>query len=112
MQLLNRQKSGLRGDSETLLGYSEQIVALRNLIEKLSGIPGVTVLIQGEKRHRQELVARLLHGEQKSRSSRSAAHPFRKTCSIRIFGYEKGAFTNAKTTKSGIMEEAMVGHFF
>lgn len=113
MQLLNRQKSGLRGDSETLLGYSEQIVALRNLIEKLSGIPRVTVLIQGESGTGKSLVARMLHGEQKSPFVEiSCASIPENLLESELFGYEKGAFTNATTTKSGIMETANGGTLF
>ncbi len=92
-----------------LLGQSEEILHIKELIERVAG-EDVPVLITGESGTGKELVARAIH--QKSRRSERplvamncAALP-EALVESELFGYEKGAFTGAVTQKKGKFEFA------
>lgn len=99
-----------------LLGESENINQVREFIDKISSIPNVTILLQGESGTGKNMVAREIH-----RTSMDAKAPFVEiNCASipatllesEIFGYEKGAFTDAKMSKKGLLEEAEGGTLF
>jgi two-component system response regulator AtoC len=82
----------------------------------------VAVLVQGESGTGKELVARLIHGTAESETAagapgRSAGPLVKVSCpaipqgliETELFGYEKGAFTGAHTTKRGRVEQAHGG---
>ncbi|MDX2089501.1 MAG: sigma-54 dependent transcriptional regulator [Kofleriaceae bacterium] len=110
----------LYADPETrgrygLVGQSTEMHAIFDIIEKVADTPS-TVLITGESGTGKELVAKALH-EQSSRKS----EPFIKiNCAAipktlmesELFGYEKGAFTGATTSKPGRFELADGGTLF
>ncbi len=86
---------------------SPEMLRVRKQVEKVAGFD-IPVLILGETGTGKEVLARLIH----SRSSR-AAHPFLKVnCAAlpdgllesELFGYERGAFTGAVTSKPGKFE--------
>jgi two-component system response regulator AtoC len=100
----------------TLVGNSTQIQEVNYLIKKISQIDQFTVLIVGESGTGKELVARTIH-----RQSCRAGNPFIDiSCSAlpntlmesELFGFEKGAFTDAKSKKSGLIELADGGTLF
>ncbi|MGD8342411.1 MAG: sigma 54-interacting transcriptional regulator [Desulfobacterales bacterium] len=102
--------------SESILGQSEAIEGIRETIQKLSKFPSATVLLMGETGSGKNLAARVLHY-----SSMSADAPFVEiNCAAlpehliesELFGYEKGAFTHAVTSKRGLLEEAQSGTLF
>ena len=102
--------------SESILGKSEAIERIRETIQKLSKFPSATVLLMGETGSGKNLAARVLHY-----SSMSADAPFVEiNCAAlpehliesELFGYEKGAFTHAVTSKRGLLEEARGGTLF
>ncbi len=102
--------------SESILGKSEAIERIRETIQKLSKFPSATVLLMGETGSGKNLAARVLHY-----SSMSADAPIVEiNCAAlpehliesELFGYEKGAFTHAVTSKRGLLEEARGGTLF
>ncbi|MGN6108893.1 MAG: sigma-54-dependent transcriptional regulator [Kofleriaceae bacterium] len=108
------------GDTEVrgkygLVGHSSEMHAIFSVIERVADTPS-TVLITGESGTGKELVAKALH-EQSSRKSapfikiNCAAIP-KTLMESELFGYEKGAFTGATTSKPGRFELADGGTLF
>ena len=99
-----------------LVGNHPSLLRIFNEIEKVSRISGVTVLITGESGTGKELVARALH-----RLSYQERRPFVEVnCSAipenlleaELFGHEKGAFTDAKAQRKGLLEISHQGTLF
>ena len=105
-----------------ILGTAVQITALRAQIQRLAsfdapGNPHVpTVLLQGETGTGKGLVARVIH-DGGPRSSgpfvdvNCAAIP-EAMLEAELFGFEAGAFTDAKRAKPGLFEAASSGTLF
>lgn len=100
----------------TIYGDSKAIENIRNLINIVAKTPKTSVLILGESGTGKELVANAIHF-----LSNRASQPFIKlNCSAipenllesELFGHEKGAFTDARTTKKGLFELAHGGTIF
>src|SRR5512145_106975 len=98
-----------------MVGRSPAWLDLRKVIEKAAASP-FSVLITGETGTGKELVARAIH-----RISARREGPFIKIngaaipptlWEAEVFGYEKGAFTGAVTSKPGRFELAGGGTFF
>ena len=98
-----------------LVGQSTEMQSIFSVIERVADTPS-TVLITGESGTGKELVAKALH-EQSSRKG----EPFIKiNCAAipktlmesEMFGYEKGAFTGATSSKPGRFELADSGTLF
>jgi transcriptional regulator with GAF, ATPase, and Fis domain len=101
---------------EDIVGDSKAMKALRRLLRKVAATPSSTVLITGENGTGKDLAAKVIHGQ-----SRRAAGPFMNiTCSAlpeallesELFGHEKGAFTDAREQKKGLLELADGGTVF
>ena len=99
----------------SLVGRSPLMRTVFQRIERLAKVD-IAVLIAGESGTGKELVARELR-----RLSSRAAKPFKKIdCGAipenllesELFGYEEGAFTDARTTKPGRLELAQEGIVF
>jgi len=112
---LRMQVRELRAQGQEILGRSPAIQALRATIETVAPSEA-RVLIRGESGSGKELVASALH-----RLSRRAARTFiRLNCAAipspliedELFGHARGAFTDAKTPKRGLFEEADGGTLF
>ncbi len=98
-----------------IIGQSEPMCEVYDVIEKVADTPS-TVLITGESGTGKELIARALH-ENSSRLGRPfvsvncAAIP-PDLLESELFGYERGAFTGAVTSKPGRFELADDGTLF
>jgi non-specific serine/threonine protein kinase len=104
-----------------LIGRSPAIVSLREQVAQLCRArPGPgrlpTILIEGETGTGKGLLARVLHG-----ASRRAGGPFVDVnCAAipdtlleaELFGFERGAFTDARQEKPGLFEAAHLGTLF
>jgi DNA-binding NtrC family response regulator len=98
-----------------IIGQSTQIQQVYGLLEKVADTP-TTVLISGESGTGKELIARALH----ENSSRAAKPFIRLNCAAipkdlmeaELFGFERGAFTGAVTSKPGKFELANGGTLF
>lgn len=97
-------------------GNSPAIREIHAMVDLLAKAPQTTVLIQGESGSGKELVARAIH----YRSAR-ADKPFldincaglsEHLLESELFGHERGAFTDAKTLKRGLLEIADGGTLF
>ena len=100
---------------ERLVGRSTFVRELDDLITQLAPTD-MTVLVAGESGTGKDIVARLLH----QRSHRKARAFVKINCPAipddlvesELFGYEKGAFTGAHTSKPGRFELAEKGTIF
>jgi acetate---CoA ligase (ADP-forming) len=90
--------------------------ALRHLIGRVATRPPATVLLTGESGTGKDLVAKVIHY-----AGDRASKPFMNiTCSAlpeqllesELFGHERGAFTDARAQKRGLLESAHGGTVF
>jgi two-component system response regulator AtoC len=111
-------KSGSTGRSffRQFIGQSAQMLDIFEKIQKIGQSKANTILITGESGVGKELVARAIHA-----CSYEDPRPFMEiNCASvpetllesELFGYEKGAFTDAKTRKKGLVELAEGGTLF
>jgi len=99
-----------------IIGESRQVKYLMELLDKVARSEASTVLVQGESGTGKELVAKWIHYS----SNRSESPLIVINCAAvpaallesELFGYEKGAFTDAKSTKKGLLELADGGTVF
>jgi two-component system, NtrC family, response regulator AtoC len=103
-------------DPHAIVGSHARIEELRAFIDKVAAVPRVSVLILGESGTGKNLVARAIHARGDVASFRfvevnCAALPA-NLLEAELFGYEKGAFTDAGQTKKGLVEEADGGTLF
>jgi two-component system, NtrC family, response regulator AtoC len=100
---------------DVVFGCTPEMQIIRRKIEMVAKT-NVPVLIQGESGTGKELCAHLLHGS----SGPAAGNLVKVSCpaipqgliETELFGYEKGAFTGAHSTKQGRLEQAHGGTLF
>jgi two-component system response regulator AtoC len=101
---------------DRIVGNSPQMTELKALLAKIAASPASTVLLTGESGTGKDLAAKVLHY-----TSDRAARPFMNiTCSAlpdtllesELFGHERGAFTDARQQKRGLLESADGGTVF
>jgi DNA-binding NtrC family response regulator len=97
---------------ESMIGQSRALQSVFDLIEKI-GPTDSTVLIKGETGTGKGLAARAIHTKSRRRHGpfvvvNCGAFP-EHLLESELFGYQKGAFTDAKTTKKGRLELAHEG---
>ena len=110
-----REALGKRYQHPNVVAQSSRMQEVLATVERVA-LTNSTVLLGGESGVGKDLIARAIHEK-----SRRAAGPFIKINSTAIpenlieselFGYEKGAFTGATTTKPGKFELADKGTIF
>lgn len=115
IQILKRQK-GEEVTFENIICESAEIREVVSLARKIARTDTTTVLLLGESGTGKDVFARAIHNE----SGRSAQAFVTINCSSlpetllesELFGYEKGAFTDAKKMKKGLFEIAEGGTVF
>jgi DNA-binding NtrC family response regulator len=114
VQRLRRSLDETRGFGD-LIGDSAAMQRLYALLERIAG-SDASVLITGESGTGKEVVARTLH-----RRGAHSGGPFvaincaampEPLLEAELFGYEKGAFTDAKASRAGLFVEANGGTLF
>jgi len=119
---LRREVNYLREEKQQYFGF-ENIVAhspvmkdIINLVRKISESDANTIIIRGESGTGKNLIAKAIHYH-----STRASGPFIEITATAIpdtlfeselFGYEKSAFTDAKSLKKGLVEIAREGTIF
>ena len=97
-------------EGAALIGESASFRAAVEMAERVAGYPAANVLLVGETGTGKELFARAIHY-----ASATSGEPFVAiNCSAipemllesELFGHEKGAFTDARTPKRGLLEVA------
>jgi two-component system, NtrC family, response regulator AtoC len=116
----NSQSSPTRPRSafgfESIVSVSPKMTELMNFVRKVASCEASTILIQGESGTGKDLIAKALHYESTRRDKAFVAI----NCSAipetlmeaELFGFEKGAFTDAKQMKKGLFEAADGGTLF
>jgi two-component system response regulator AtoC len=101
---------------DRIVGESRAITDAKAMMLKVAASPASTVLLTGESGTGKDLAAKVLHY-----ASARASRPFMNiTCSAlpdtilesELFGHERGAFTDARTQKRGLLESADGGTVF
>ena len=118
VRLQYEKDSRTAGETDTMgiLGQSDPIKHVRDQIYQVAQASSTPVLIFGESGTGKELVADAIH----NLSTRKDSPMMALNCSAipdtllesELFGYEKGAFTDAKHVKKGIFEMANTGTIF
>ncbi|HYT67781.1 MAG TPA: sigma-54 dependent transcriptional regulator [Vicinamibacterales bacterium] len=99
-----------------IVGDSAPMTSLKALLQKVASSPASTVLLRGESGTGKDLAAKTIHY-----NSERAPKPFMNiTCSAlpdallesELFGHERGAFTDARQQKIGLLESADGGTVF
>ncbi len=100
---------------DEMIGDSEAMKRLCSLVARVA-TTDATVLVTGESGTGKELVARALH----ARSDRASGPFVAISCAAmpahllesELFGHEKGAFTDARTSRPGLLTSATGGTLF
>src|SRR3954469_2329392 len=99
-----------------IVGDSEPMRTLKAMLQRVASSPASTVLLRGESGTGKDLAAKTIHFN----SDRSARPFMNITCSAlpdallesELFGHERGAFTDARQQKIGLLESADGGTVF
>src|SRR2546428_3819909 len=110
------QARGKEYSIQAILGQHPQIEAVRAFVRRMAAVPRPSVLLLGESGTGKNLVARAIHYS----SAHSAGRFVEINCSAlpanlleaELFGYKKGAFTDAREGKRGRIEVADGGTLF
>jgi DNA-binding NtrC family response regulator len=101
---------------DRMVGEAPLLREFKGLVRRVAASPASTVLLTGESGTGKDLTAKIIHY-----ASARAARPFVNiTCSAlpetllesELFGHERGAFTDARQQKKGLLEQADGGTVF
>jgi len=113
---LKEQQTGGPNALDKILGVSQPVKHVKDQITEFTKYDSETVLITGESGSGKQLVATALHDLSPRKSKEfveinCAAIP-ETLLESELFGYEKGAFTDARAKKHGLLEKANSGTLF
>jgi DNA-binding NtrC family response regulator len=95
---------------DDLVGVSRATTDLKAIIARIAQSDATTVLLQGESGTGKDLVARIIHfASQRARAPFLAVNCValpEQLLESELLGHERGAFTDAKTLKRGLLEQA------
>jgi len=105
-----RERDKKHFDFRNIIGGSKAIADALEIVKKVAASPATTILLQGESGTGKDLLAKAIHyhsarAEKPFLAINSAALP-ENLVESELFGYEKGAFTDARQQKKGMMELA------
>ena len=111
-----RQRAYKTARLKSIIGTSPPVLELLDTIKKISEIDYTTILLRGESGTGKDLLAKVIH----NLSTRSSKQFIEVNCASfpenllesELFGHEKGAFTDAKQRKTGLVEIADGGTLF
>jgi DNA-binding NtrC family response regulator len=119
---LKREVRRLRGEKRNWYGFgniiaiSQEMERVLQIAEKIAQSEAATVLIQGESGTGKEVVAHLVHEHSKRQNlpfiTVNCANFPEQMLENELCGHEKGAFTDAKEVKKGLLEVADGGTLF
>ena len=115
VEITRREKAKEFG-FEQIVGESEKMKKAIELAKRVAASDVNTILLQGETGTGKDLFARAVHQSSVRRNApylaiNCAALPA-TLIESELFGYEKGAFTDAKSRKEGLFEQAQGGTIF
>src|SRR5450631_322312 len=107
-QLTGRAQAAM---GDLVVGSSAAMKKVIDMVDKVAEAPDTTVLIQGESGTGKELIADLIARRTVGRKDGpfveiNCASVPESLLESELFGHERGAFTDAKTQKRGLFEEA------
>jgi DNA-binding NtrC family response regulator len=113
-QLAGRAAAAL---GDFVVGASSAMRQVVDMVDKVAQATDTTVLVQGESGTGKEHIADLIHRRTPGRSDGpfveiNCASVPENLLESELFGYERGAFTDAKGNKRGLFEEADGGTLF
>ena len=106
----------IKFDRHGIVGSHPLVQEVREFVDQVASVPQVTAILLGESGTGKNMVARAIHGASPQSSFRfvevnCAAIPA-SLLEAELFGYEKGAFTDARQAKKGLVEVADGGTLF
>jgi DNA-binding NtrC family response regulator len=111
-----RSSQGSEYSFDAIIGASPAMVKAKALLARVAASPASTVLLTGETGTGKDLAAKAIHY-----TSERAAKPFinitasalpEQLLESELFGHERGAFTDARQQKRGLVETADGGTVF
>jgi two-component system response regulator AtoC len=101
---------------QSILGSHPLVEEVRTFVQRVAAVPNATVLLLGESGTGKNLVASAIHYSSESVGRRfvevnCSAVPA-QLLEAELFGYQKGAFTDARESKRGLIEVADGGTLF
>ncbi|PIQ87023.1 MAG: DNA-binding response regulator [Candidatus Omnitrophica bacterium CG11_big_fil_rev_8_21_14_0_20_45_26] len=103
-------------DFDNIVAVSKKMKIILEMVKQVAASNASTVLLEGESGTGKDLIARIIHYA----SDRSNQHFMAVNCAAlpatllesELFGHEKGAFTDARQARAGLVEEANGGTLF
>ncbi|HVR73615.1 MAG TPA: sigma-54 dependent transcriptional regulator [Planctomycetota bacterium] len=108
-----RREQLVRFGFDKVIGKSPPMEAIFKLVERILPLGGATILLQGESGTGKDVLAKAIHYG----GPRASSPYVNITCTAlpenlletELFGHEKGAFTDARSEKKGLLEIAHGG---